>query len=282
MAASTSDVPFSSSIAVLAHSLLPSCLDPTELAKLQNTASLSMSTLMLGNIWHQCISTSFPRLATDPSCFEVPQRHDLMRCYGPLRQSILAEGELPLIQSSEEAKQLAKLLHAMEKASARHLGKKGRAANILVGRFKISQSGNNKLSPGAMAPRGPANTFMLPAELHNLVGDPNTALPISLGVTQNSLMLQVGQCHPSQVHAPFMLDIKAACSKGFLNYQEVVLKANGQVWKSRVGIHSLPQLEKSSSCGHVEMLCALLVRDSEFKTQRSVLVETLNLDRMRR
>jgi len=185
-----------------------------------------------------------------------------------------------LIQSSEEAKQLAKLLHAMEKASARHLDKKGRAANILVGRFKISQWGDNKLSPGAMCSLGPTNTFMLPAEVHNLIGGQNAALPISLGVTPNSIMLQVGQYHPPQVHAPFMLDIKAACSKGFLNYQEVVLQANGQVWKSRDGVHSLPQLEKSSSCGHVELLCALLVRDGEFKSQRFGLAETLNLDRM--
>jgi len=236
---------------------------------------------MPGNVWQQCISASFPRLATDPSCFEVPQRHDLMRCYGPLRQSILAEGEWPLIQGSEEAKQLGKLLHAMEKASARHLDKKGRAANILVGRFKISQWGDNKLSPGAMCSLGPTNTFMLPAEVHNLIGGQNAALPISLGVTPNSIMLQVGQYHPPQVHAPFMLDIKAACSKGFLNYQEVVLQANGQIWKSRAGVHSLPQLEKSFSCGHVELLCALLVRDGEFKTQRSGLAESLNLDRMR-
>jgi len=279
--AETTDVSFFSLVTVLAHSTFPSYLDPTELAKLQNTASLSMSTFMPGHVWQQCISTSFPRLATNPLCFEVPQRHDLMRCYGPLRRSILAEGEWPVIQSSEEAKKLGKLLHGMEKSSARHLGKGGCAGNILVGRFQIPQWGDIKLSPGSMSPRGPANTFMLPAGVHALVWGPNAAFPIRLGVARNSLMLQVGQCHPSQVPAPLMLDVKAACNAGLLNYQEIVLQANGKVWKSRDGVHNLPQLGKSSSPDHVELLCALLVREGEFRTRRSGLVETLHLDKIR-
>jgi len=166
---------------VLARTSLPEFVGPVGLAKLEITARLSLSIFQPGLIWWRCLSADFPRLATDPSCYELPQRRDLMHCYGPLRRAYLAEGTYPIIRNSTEAKRLARRLQDMEKSSAKHKTLGGRVTCILVGHFEMHYwEGDVKL-------RGLATEFLLPCELHAAMGRSSnvTALPIHLGLAPN-------------------------------------------------------------------------------------------------
>jgi len=258
-------------------------LGPIGLARLQITASLPMSALVPAHIWQRCISADFPRLAVNPACFELPQRHDLMRCYGPLRRSILAEGELPLIENIAEAEQLAKLLHGMERASVRHLSQGGRVASILVGRFHMSACiGNHSIV--AMVTQGPANVFMLPQDFHEASGMPNIGLPIRLGLAHNVVILQAGEGQILQTqiraqHPGLIMDVKAASAEGVLNYPRVSLQVDGRLCVAHTGMHFFPQCERSSAIDNdLEVLCALFLRDGERKSWKYDLANTLNLD----
>jgi len=274
-------------VPLLVETSLPLFLGPVGLAHLQLTASLPMSALMPGHIWHRCMSTDFPRLARNPSCFEMPYRRDLMRCYGPLRRSVLAEGDWPVIHNAEEAKRLAKLLFAMERDSRKHLGTGGRVAGVLVGRFHFEEWSDDDSDDDDVSPRGQANVFVLPKCLHTTIGGPTAELPICLGLDQNCLVLQVGQSQVSEmprqtinaINEGLLLDVKAACAEGCLNYQQINLSPDGHACNSHAGMHFLPQYGRSSNQEQcIELLCALYIRDGELKNWRSDLVDTLHLE----
>jgi len=272
---------------LLAETCLPQFLGPIGLARLQLTAHLPLSVFLPGHIWRQCISADFPRLAQNPTCFDIPQRHDLMRCYGPLRRSVLAEGEWPIIHNSTEAKQLAKLLLCMERSSSAHLCDGGHVACILVGRFHLTEWSDDDSDDEDEPPQGQVNVFVLPTLLHETVGGPSAELPICLGLDQNCLVLQVGQCQISEaqrrvsnaLNEGLLLDVKAACAEGVLNYQKINLPADGRVCNAHAGMHFLPQCGRSSNQEHdIELLCALYIRDGEFKNWKSDLVDPLHLE----
>jgi len=216
---------------------------------------------------------NFPRLAADPWCFELPQRHDLMRCYGPLRRAILAKGTWPIIRNSSEAKQLAKLLQGMEKASAKHISRGGSVTGILVGRFDMSEWTGGLL-------RGPAAEFVLPCDLTETLGQSNAELPIRLALAPNSILIQVGEHQGSQTQIKTMImDVKAASTKGALHYQQVNFQANGKLNITSSGVHYFHDFENGPSEDYsVEVLCALLVRDGKHNTWNSRVASSLQLD----
>jgi len=270
--------PLFASIQLLASTSLPVFVAPVGLANLQVVARFPLSVLNPGHIWWKCLSADFPRLAADPSCCDLPQRHDLMHCYGPLRRAILADGERPIIRNSTEAKQLVKLLQGMERASAKHNTNGGRVAGILLGRFELIEwDGNLKLE-------GPPTVFTLPSKLHEALGASSTAVPVRMALAPNCILLQVGahqatQTDPHTDQGNMIMDVKAACADGVLHYLQVNVLADGQIQLAHAGVHVFPELEnESSEDDRVEVLCALFLRDGERKIWLSHLVDTLHLD----
>jgi len=263
---------------LLAETSFPLLIAPIGLANLQATARLPLSVLGSGCIWWKCVSTDFPCLATDPVLYEMPQRLDLMHCYWSLRQSFVAEGNWPIIRNCKEAKQLSKLLLGMGKASAKHHSDGGRVAAILVGRFEIFDwDGDSEL-------QGPPTVFRIPGQLHAEFGEFDAALPFRLALASDGILLQVGENQDLQVreraqHGTLIMDVKAACPDRVLNYRQVPVQTDGQLQVGQEGLHVFPELESESSEEEsVEVLCALFLRDSEYKIWTPDLFNTLGLD----
>jgi len=267
------ECPFLVWLQVHAKESIPGFLGPIELANLQVTACLLLSVLRPGHVWSRCLSMGFPRLFADPLCCELPHRHDLMRCYGPLRRAILAEGKRPIIRDRTEAKQLAKLLQGMEEASAKHISCGGHVTGILVGRFDIRGWTGGLL-------RGPATKFMLPSELTGTLGGSTAEVPIRLACAPNTLLIQLGELQDSQTQNRVMImDVKGACAKGVLHYRQVSFKPSGKLNMACTGVHHFQQLEDGSGENDsVDVLCALFVRDGDTNDWKPTLLHALQLD----
>jgi len=266
---------------MLAGTSFPLFVAPIGLASLQATARLPLSIFGSGHIWWKCVSTDFPCLATDPSFFEVPQRHDLMHCYGPLRRAILAEGNWPILRDCKEVKPLAKLLRGMGKASAKHDSHGGSVAAILVGRFEIFDwDGELKLE-------GPPTVFTIQGALHAALGGFDAALPVRLALAPDCIVLQAGEHQATQTrrhaqHGTMIMDVVAACADRVLNYRQVQVQADGRVQLGHAGLHFVPEFESESiEEESVEVLCALFLRDGEYKIWTPDLFDTLGFDALR-
>jgi len=105
---------------LVAKTSLPQLVNPTGLAHLLVTARLALSELRLDNVWQRCLSTDFPRLTANSSCYELPHRRDMMSCYRFLHRVdrvILADGDWPIIRSGTEAKRLPSYCRAWRRVA---------------------------------------------------------------------------------------------------------------------------------------------------------------------
>jgi len=263
---------------ILAQASLPLFVTPKGLANLQAAAPLVLSALRFQHVWQKCLSTDFPRLAADSSCYALPQRHDLMSCYGFLRGVILADGDRPIIRSGTEAKLLAKLLQDMEKASTSHNNHGVLTSCVLVGRFEVAEwDGDFKLE-------GSATKFTLPSEIHTAFGGSDTALLMQFVLAPDFILVQAGehqalQNHRDAQHGNMIMDIKAACADKVLDYRYVNVPTDGRAHMVDEGVHFFPGFENGSTKGDgVEVLCALHLRAGEYENCKSTLVNALQLD----
>jgi len=266
---------------ILAKSSLPLFVSPKGLANLQATEHSALSALRFDHVWQRCLSADFPRLAADSSCYEHPQRHDLMNCYGLLSKVILADGDTPIIRSVTEAKLLTKTLQGIEKASTHHHDHGVPASCVLVGRFEVCEwDGDLKLE-------GAVTSFTLPSELHKAFGGSDTALHLQFVLAPDFILVQAGEHHVGQKqryaqHGNIIMDIKAASVNKVLHYRQVNVQVDGRIHMATEGVHFFPEFEHGSSAGDgVEVLCALLLRAGECKNCISTLVNALQLDESR-
>jgi len=262
---------------ILATTSFPLFASPMDIASMQVTASFPRSALIPNHVWRKCLSMSFPCLAADSSCYGVPQRRDLMHCCWPLRRAIHAKGSGLMIRNSVEAKQLAKLLQGMEKTCSKHHTQgDGHVGGILVGRFKMVEA------DASSNLEWPATVFELPSGLHEGLGSLNSAVPIRMALGPDCILLEVGVQQASRTHGhtgnrSMIMDIKAACADGSLNYQRVKVRADGRRWRGAAGLHVFPKFKKSSQVDSVEVLCAIFLRDGERKEWTADLFGALHL-----
>jgi len=161
----------------------------------------------------------------------------------------------------------------MERASAEHISRGGHVAGILVGRFEMCEWTGGLL-------QGPATEFMLPSGLQETLGGSTSELPIRLAFAPNSIFIQAGDRQGSQTqNRTMIMDVKAACAKGALHYQQASFQADGKLNMACAGVHHFQQLEDGSSEDFtVDVLCALFVRDGERNAQRAGLVNALAIE----
>lgn len=275
--------PVSDMFDIFAKTSLPLLVNPTGLANLQVTARLALSALRLDHVWQTCLSANFPRLAADSSCYELPQRHDLMSCYRFLHRVdrvILADSDRPIIRNGTEAKLLAKLLQGMEKGCTNHIDNTAPASCVLVGRLKVCDC------DGKFKFNGFPTRFTLPSELHAAFGGSNTTLLIRFLLAPGFILVQAGERQASQdrqcfQHGEMIMHIKAACATNILNYRHVNVQADGRMQFVNEGVHFFPEFKNGTRKGDGgEVLCALSLRagEGEHKRRRCKLASALQLD----
>jgi len=78
------------------------------------------------------------------------------------------------------------------------------------------------------------------------------------------------------------MDVVAACADRVLNYRQVQVQADGRVQLGHAGLHFVPEFESESiEEESVEVLCALFLRDGEYKIWTPDLFDTLGFDALR-
>jgi len=261
---------------------LPELLGPFPLAHLQGAATSFKSTIGSGQVWRRSILAGQPCLSVDASLLKDTARRTVLHCYGPLSRSTIGIGDEPLMQSVEEAQRLAKLLRGIEKAREEHLGRGGRVAGILVGRFRLSPC-EGAHADKSNIPLGTRHTFRLPKELNEYFGG-CPELVVRLGSGQNCLLLrarldQTPVKKKNDLHQKLLLDVVTASSELIVDYRRAPVNLDRHCCHAMVGMHSFSR--RNMACGNdpsPDILCAFFIRDGQPQAWKANLALSLNID----